>query len=78
MKHFAREGAGMLKRFLLLVPIVLALSSFDAVAKPKPDKGGGGPSPISAPEFDAKTAGAAVALLVGGVAVLSARLRRRR
>lgn len=49
-------------------------------AGPKPGKGGGGggngSGVVTAPEFDTRSAGAAVALLVGGVLVLSERRRR--
>ena len=68
----------MLKTLLLAVSVALALFSATADAKPKDGRPGRGPNPISAPEFDAKTAGAAVALLVGGAVVLTERLRRRK
>jgi hypothetical protein len=77
----------MLKRLFTITGLVVALSVAQlAAAGPKPPGQKGGPSPghrgggrggaVSAPEFDASAAGAALALLVGGALVLAERRRR--
>jgi hypothetical protein len=65
----------MIRKLLWVVPLVLALSSGSIGAKPK-DKPDKPPKPTSAPEFDARASGAALALLLGGAWVLSERRRR--
>jgi len=62
----------MIRKLLWVAPVVLALSAVTSDAKPKPN-----PKPTSAPEFDPRAAGAALAFLLGGAWVLSERLRRR-
>jgi hypothetical protein len=62
----------MIRKLLWVVPVVLALSAVSSDAKPKKP-----PRPASAPEFDPRAAGAALAFLVGGAWVIAERLRRR-
>jgi hypothetical protein len=66
----------MLKKLLWVVPLSLALSVIAADAKSKGDDDKS-KKKTHAPEFDPRATGAALALLVGGVLLLSD-LRRRR
>ena len=72
----------MLRKSLNAVILLLSLlASADAQPRPRPRPSPIPPRPprtVHAPEFDAKTAGAAIALLAGGALVLSERLRRKR
>ena len=67
----------MLEKLLVTVPILIVLFAAAADAGPGKERGRGHAfgrtdqsGPVSAPEFDAKASGAAVALLVGGALVL--------
>jgi len=72
----------LFRRSLALAAIALALSCIGAEAKPKPGRHPGPPpqgsrgTRSSAPEFDAKASGAALAFLIGSVLVLTERRRR--
>ena len=62
-------------RLLTATAVALALFPAGALAKPKPDKPKPKAATLSAPEFDARSAGAALALLLGGILVLAERRR---
>jgi len=66
-----------MKRMLWAVPLVFALSSTLLDAQ-NPQRQKRPPQGAMAPELDPKAAGAAVALLIGGVLLLTERHRRRK
>jgi hypothetical protein len=75
----------MLNKLLVIVPVLVILFAAAADAAPGQGRGRGNgfgradrSGPVSAPEFDAKASGAAVALLVGGAVVLFESRRGRR
>ena len=65
-------------RWLWTVAVALFIAwALPAVSRASNEEGGDPPPNDDVPEFDMGTAGAAVALLSGGILVLKARRRRR-
>lgn len=68
----------MSKASRVALPVALLLASVTtSIAQPRPPRVPPRPPRITAPEFDGRSAGTAVALIVGGALVLSS-LRTRR